>query len=389
MKVEARANRARFGDFQFDFKSRELRKLGVRLRLEDKPAQLLGLLLEVAPEVLTRTDLQNRLWPEDVYLDREHGLNKCINRLRTVLGDDPKEPLYIETLSRRGYRFVAAVEFSQEGPREASIEELVETEPPAAPTPHVSTRTPKARWVLASVAILLVAGLAVVMGYKWRRGAKFTGSASPPQSVVEKPVASVSIHTDYGMDPEKLGFQIKRFGFFEMLPSRNLETGAGDGVQLSTDNQGYYYHPLTEAEKDFALQRDWVLTCVCSLKSGGAFVEVDFGRSPKVPRFDIVLLKERGRYYVGLPKRVQPTVEWEAKLEFPGVSDRNHPHTYELRYNHVARTADLWIDGKLRKSGYTGEEQYVENHGLVLGVYNAHGEGDGVVVYNTVSFEAK
>src|ERR1700758_4848124 len=99
-----------FGPFCFYLSTRELRKNGVRLRLEDKPAIVLHYLIEHAGAAVTREELQARLWPVDVHVDFNHGLNKAINRLRAVLADDSDQPRYIETLHRRGYRFIASVE---------------------------------------------------------------------------------------------------------------------------------------------------------------------------------------------------------------------------------------------------------------------------------------
>ena len=103
-------SRYAFGSFLFDPLSRELSKFGVKLRFEDKPARVLATLLERPGDVVSRTELQELLWPDGINVDFEHGLNKCVNKLRAVLGDDPTEPIFIETLSGRGYRFVAAVQ---------------------------------------------------------------------------------------------------------------------------------------------------------------------------------------------------------------------------------------------------------------------------------------
>lgn len=100
----------RFGPFELDRRSGELRKHGVLLKLQDKPLRVLEALLERPGEIVTREELRSRLWATDVFVDFEAGLNTAANRLRIVLGDSAEHPRYIETLPRAGYRFVAPVE---------------------------------------------------------------------------------------------------------------------------------------------------------------------------------------------------------------------------------------------------------------------------------------
>ena len=100
----------RFGRFELDSRTRELRKDGVRLRLQEQPFAVLALMLEHPGELLTRDELRDQLWPEGTFVDFEHGLNAAIKRLRAVLGDNAERPRFVETLHRRGYRFIARVE---------------------------------------------------------------------------------------------------------------------------------------------------------------------------------------------------------------------------------------------------------------------------------------
>src|SRR5579859_6923718 len=100
----------RLGDFELDFRAGELRRQGLKIRLQEQPLQVLMLLLEHPGEVVTREELQKRLWPADTFVDFDHGLNKAINKLREALGDDGEAPRFIETLPRRGYRCIAPVE---------------------------------------------------------------------------------------------------------------------------------------------------------------------------------------------------------------------------------------------------------------------------------------
>jgi TolB-like protein/Flp pilus assembly protein TadD len=100
----------RFGEFELDEVARELRRGGAPVPLQDQPFRVLTVLLASAGEVVTREQLRQDLWPDDVFVDFEHGLNTAVRRLREVLGDTADHPRFIETLPRRGYRFIAPVE---------------------------------------------------------------------------------------------------------------------------------------------------------------------------------------------------------------------------------------------------------------------------------------
>ncbi|HSB75009.1 MAG TPA: tetratricopeptide repeat protein, partial [Terriglobales bacterium] len=99
----------RFGAFEINLQSGELRKQGIRLRLSGQPFQLLAILVEHAGEVVTREELHGKLWPADTFVDFDHGLNNAIARIREVLDDSASTPRYVETIPRRGYRFIAPV----------------------------------------------------------------------------------------------------------------------------------------------------------------------------------------------------------------------------------------------------------------------------------------
>src|SRR6266567_3370580 len=102
--------RYRFGVFEADATTGELRRQGIRIKLNAQPFQVLFMLLERPGEVLTREEIARELWPEGTFVDSEHGVNSAINRIREALGDTASNPRFVETLARRGYRFVAPVE---------------------------------------------------------------------------------------------------------------------------------------------------------------------------------------------------------------------------------------------------------------------------------------
>ncbi len=98
-----------FGALEVDLRSAEVCKSGSKTRLQEKPLQILTLLLEHPGEVVSREELQKRLWPDGVVVDFEHSINTAVNRLREALGDNAEHPRFIETLPRLGYRFIAPV----------------------------------------------------------------------------------------------------------------------------------------------------------------------------------------------------------------------------------------------------------------------------------------
>lgn len=130
---EVRANTVyRFGLYTADVSSGELRKDGIKLKLQDQPFQVLIALLERPGELVTRDDLQQRLWAADTFVDFDHSLNTAINKLREALNDSAGNPRFIETLARRGYRFIAPVQVSASPAQMGSA--------PAAPGTHPTTR---------------------------------------------------------------------------------------------------------------------------------------------------------------------------------------------------------------------------------------------------------
>ena len=143
------AHQVRFSSFELDLRAGELRKHGLRIKLQDQPLQVLTLLLEKPGEVVTREQLRDRLWPADTFVDFDHSLNSAVKKLRQALNDDPDVPRFIETLPRRGYRFIAPILNGEKpgltatntAPAPAD-QTIPHTEPPAAPavdrvgTPH-------------------------------------------------------------------------------------------------------------------------------------------------------------------------------------------------------------------------------------------------------------
>src|SRR5216684_4050415 len=109
MALEVRSPILRFGVFEMDVRAGELRKQGVRIKLQEQPFHVLTVLLQRPGEVVTREELRSQNWPADTFVDFDNSLNTAINKLREALGDSADNPRFIETLPRRGYRFLASV----------------------------------------------------------------------------------------------------------------------------------------------------------------------------------------------------------------------------------------------------------------------------------------
>ncbi len=135
----------RFGVYELDLHSGELRKSGARLSLQQQPLQLLSVLLEQPGELVTREELRKRLWPDDTFVDFEHGLNAAVKRLRDTLGDSADSPRFVETVPRRGYRFIAPVSVPNG---------------PAAPAESAAGRR-RVGWVWMTVGVAVAAVIAL------------------------------------------------------------------------------------------------------------------------------------------------------------------------------------------------------------------------------------
>ncbi|HMD05966.1 MAG TPA: winged helix-turn-helix domain-containing protein [Candidatus Acidoferrum sp.] len=157
MEAAPQTRRTRFGAFEVDVRAGEVYKHGIRLKLQDQPFQVLAVLLEHAGDVVTREELRQKLWPADTFVDFDTGLNTAIKKLRDVLADSAEEPRYIETLPRRGYRFIARVE-NGDLPAPVPIEKRLAMVPPVGPRSEPSK---KRRFIVAAgfATFLMVAAL--------------------------------------------------------------------------------------------------------------------------------------------------------------------------------------------------------------------------------------
>ena len=155
----------RFGAFEINLQSGELRKNGIRLRLSGQPFEVLSVLVERPGEVVTREELHSRLWPADTFVDFDHGLNNAVARIREVLDDSSDSPRYVETLPRKGYRFIAPVAGAQPA---GDLPSAPESKISAAPDTTLSAAAPavpvvKGRFASAGLWVLLGAAAVLVL----------------------------------------------------------------------------------------------------------------------------------------------------------------------------------------------------------------------------------
>jgi DNA-binding winged helix-turn-helix (wHTH) protein/tetratricopeptide (TPR) repeat protein len=160
-----------FGPFEVDPEAVELRRAGVRIRIQKQPLQLLAVLLERPGQVVTRQELQKRLWPSDTFVDFEDGLNTAVKKLREALGDERERPQFIETIPRYGYRFISQVESAKlahaNGDHAAAGASAVEN----AAAPRVSSRTQGRQWLWILVGVVLTSAVGLTLWLAYGRPA--------------------------------------------------------------------------------------------------------------------------------------------------------------------------------------------------------------------------
>jgi DNA-binding winged helix-turn-helix (wHTH) protein len=173
----------RFGVFDLDLRTQELRKYGARVKLPPQSFQVLEMLLERPGTLVSREELQKALWPADTFVDFDHGLNNAVKRIRAAIGDSAETPHWIETLPRLGYRFIGPVEIAKNG--HASAPAPANGDAPAAlpanghgdvqtqsisevrPIPFAAQKSSRARWRWSTASLTLVV-IAALLGWHYR-----------------------------------------------------------------------------------------------------------------------------------------------------------------------------------------------------------------------------
>lgn len=208
----------RFGVFELDLRAGELRRSGVKIKLQDQPFQVLALLLERPGEVVTREEVRKQLWPADTFVDFDHSLNAAIRRLRDALGDSAENPTFVETVARRGYRFLAPVSMA---PANGNGVPAI---PPVSAEAAIKSPAISRRWVIvaASGVLLLLVGLAVGFFF-----ARHVPAPSRTSQLTANPVDDPVVAAAISHDGRYLAFS-DQSGFY----LRQIDTGETHSVPL-------------------------------------------------------------------------------------------------------------------------------------------------------------
>ena len=236
----------RFGAFEVDLRAGELRKDGARLKLTGQPFQVLTILLEQPGEVVTREELQKRLWP-DTFVDADHNLNTAINKIREVLADSAESPRFVETLPRRGYRFIATVDGESNGRRPAPIAPADIAKPRRRPILGAS--------LLGALTLLAVTGF---LAYSGRHA-----PASPKQRTLTRVTFDdgLQIGATWSPDGRFIAYSSDRVGKFDIWVQ---QVTGGDPVQI-TKGAGHNWQPGWSPDGKFIVYRS-------EYGNGGLFV---------------------------------------------------------------------------------------------------------------------
>jgi DNA-binding winged helix-turn-helix (wHTH) protein/TolB-like protein len=155
----------RFGVFEFDAEAQELRRQGAIVHLQSQPARVLACLIQNSDRTVTREELRSAIWGNETFVDFERGLNFCISQIRAALGDDSARPIYILTLPKRGYQFIAPVEF-------VAREIEPQGNPAAIPVDPVASRR---GWIIAGVGVILLGVAGFAVAHFWHHSVNANG----------------------------------------------------------------------------------------------------------------------------------------------------------------------------------------------------------------------
>ncbi|MBI3474397.1 MAG: winged helix-turn-helix domain-containing protein [Acidobacteria bacterium] len=156
---------ASFGPYTLDLRSGELRKFGTKVKMGEQAFQILRVLLEASGELVTREELRSKLWPDDTFVDFDHGLNSAVQRLRDCLTDSAEKPRWIETVPRRGYRFVGQVEWTEESRSQDTVPGMAPGAEPVEVAAGSETHGTGGNWGRRSALAVVVASALILVGF--------------------------------------------------------------------------------------------------------------------------------------------------------------------------------------------------------------------------------
>ena len=217
-----------FDPFELDVRSGELRKEGTRIRVPDQSIQILHALMARPGDVVTREELRERLWPSNTFVDFERGLNSAVRRLREALGDSADAPKFIETLPKRGYRFIGTLADSSLAA--ASVPTIEPALPlQSRPPSNLTTVARRTKWLLGIAGGLLTLGI-VAAAWLLRQPA----AASPPESTLTRLTFDDGLQTDPSIAPDgqTVAYASDRSGNFDIWTQR---IAGGNPVQVTSD----------------------------------------------------------------------------------------------------------------------------------------------------------
>ena len=232
-ELERQLRILRFENFEVDLRTGELRKAGVKLKFGGQPFQVLSILLEHPGEVVTRDELQKRLWP-DTFVDVDHNLNTAINKIREILGDSAESPRFVETLPRRGYRFVAKLE--------SPVQPVI---PPTIPVATLETdirSQPHPKWlkivaVMAAIGACTVA--AVTLGWLWSSQHRKVRPAPPVKLTPLTSYPGIEQQPSLSPDGSQVAFSWNgpdQANFDIYVKTTDVKTAGAVPLRLTTDS---------------------------------------------------------------------------------------------------------------------------------------------------------
>jgi Tol biopolymer transport system component/DNA-binding winged helix-turn-helix (wHTH) protein len=227
------ASPIRFGVYEVDLVTEELRKSGLKIRLSGQPFQILAMLLERPGLVVTREELQKKLWPDGTFVDFDHSLNTAINKIREVLGDSAEHPRYVETLARRGYRFIAPVESTGSPSRDFQAAQATEQGVGSRAAGTMYQRVGWRGWLAAASAFAIVMAVLIYP--------KLKTPPPAPQRALKRLTLDTGLQfgATWGPDGRFVAYSSERGGKFDIWVR---PVSGGDAVQV-TKGPGHNWQP--------------------------------------------------------------------------------------------------------------------------------------------------